>query len=244
MTYKLIVAYDGTRYKGWQRLKTQSLTIQEKLESALSKLLEMTVEVHGSGRTDAGVHALGQVVSFKVDRHVDPEWLKCELNRYLPDDIVIISAKATHETFHARLNAKRKVYTYQVWTSDVSPVFERLYVHDIEGRPYDLECMKSASRLLIGTRDFKGFSTDKTKKSTIRTIESIKFIQEEKLLKIEFVGNGFLYNMVRILVGTLLEIGFGTRARSSIEEIFKSGIRSEAGETAPAKGLFLTEVIY
>lgn len=244
MTYKLIVAYDGTRYKGWQRLKTQSITIQEKLESTLSKLLDMSLEVHGSGRTDAGVHAMGQVVSFKVDRQVDSEWLKSELNRYLPDDIVIISAEAVHETFHARLNAKRKVYTYQVWTSDVPPVFERHYVHNIEGRPYDLERMKSASRLLIGTHDFKGFSTDKTKKSTVRTIESIKFVQDGKLLKIEFVGNGFLYNMVRILVGTLLEIGFGTRAQSSIEDVLKTGIRAEAGETAPAKGLFLTEVIY
>lgn len=244
MTYKLVVAYEGTRYKGWQRLKTQSGTIQEKMERLLSKLLNEPIEVHGSGRTDAGVHAQGQVLSFKTKCSPDPEVLRADMNRYLPEDIVVTSAAYAHDSFHARLSAKKKVYTYRIWTSDVPPVFERHFVYDIEGRAYDLERMRIASRSLIGTHDFKGFTTDKTKKSTVRTIDSVEFTKEGNLLVIEFVGNGFLYNMVRILVGTLLEIGFGSREPGSIEDIFKSGIRSEAGETAPAKGLFLTEVIY
>lgn len=244
MTYKLIVAYEGTRYKGWQRLKTHNGTIQEKVETVLSKLLNEPIEVHGSGRTDAGVHALRQVVSFKSNRSMEPEVLRADMNRYLPEDIVVISVAFAHESFHARLSAKKKVYTYRIWTSEVPPVFERHFVYDIEGRSYDLERMRIASRAFIGTHDFKGFSTDKTKKSTIRTIDSIAFKEEGNLLTIEFIGNGFLYNMVRILVGTLLEVGFGSRELSSIKGVLLTGIRSEAGETAPAKGLFLTEVVY
>ena len=123
-------------------------------------------------------------------------------------------------------------------------VFELQFVYDIEGKAYDLECMKNASRSLIGSHDFKGFSTDKTKKSTVRTIDAIDFEEKGDLLIIRFIGNGFLYNMVRILVGTLMEVGFGTREPETIQKILKEGVRSEAGETAPAKGLFLTEVIY
>lgn len=244
MTYKLIISYEGTRYKGWQRLKSQSGTIQEKIECVLSKIFNCAIEIQGSGRTDAGVHAFKQVASFKVDQTIDVAYLKKEMNRYLPEDIVIISAETVHDTFHARFNAKRKVYTYQIWTESRPPVFERNFVYDIEGKQINIESMQKAAKLIIGTHDFRGFSTDKTKKSTTRTIDAIDFVREDTFLKIIFIGDGFLYNMVRILVGTLIEVGYGFREANSINEVFRTGIRAKAGETAPAKGLFLTDVIY
>ncbi|HAS72845.1 MAG TPA: tRNA pseudouridine(38-40) synthase TruA [Clostridiales bacterium UBA8960] len=244
MTYKMSISYEGSRYKGWQRLKTSRDTIQEKIEFVLSRIFECSIEIHGSGRTDAGVHAYNQIASFKAERVIECEWLKKEMNRYLPEDIVILSVENVHESFHARFNAKKKVYTYQVWTKETPPVFERHFVYDIQSKPLDQDLMKRASKRLVGTHDFKGFSTDKTKKSTIRTIESIEFLEEDRVLKIIVTGNGFLYNMVRIIVGTLLEVGYGIREAETITEVLNSGVRSQAGETAPAKGLFLTEVIY
>lgn len=244
MTYKITVAYDGTRYKGWQRLKNNAMTIQQKLEEVISRIFDEPIEIIGSGRTDAGVHALGQVASFASDKNLELDPLLKEINHYLPEDISVMQIDKAPQRFHARFNAVKKTYTYQVWTSEIPPVFERLYVHQVKGHAMDLIRMKRASEQFIGTHDFKGFTTDKTKKSTTRNIERIDFIQEGPVLKIVFIGDGFLYNMVRILVGTLLEIGSGTRDEESITKVFDSGDRSLAGETAPARGLFLTEVFY
>lgn len=244
ITYKMEIQYEGTRYKGWQRLKTTEVTIQSKIETVLSRLLGESIEIHGSGRTDAGVHARKQIASFKTQSNMTADVLLHEMNQYLPEDIVITSLTVSSDTFHARFNAQRKTYVYQIWTAVHPPVFERHYVLDLEGKALNLEAMKIASRLFIGTHDFKGFSTDKTKKSTIRTIDNIAFITDGHLLKIEFTGDGFLYNMVRIIVGTLIEIGLGKRDASTIEAVFKSNNRELAGETAPAKGLILEEVYY
>jgi tRNA pseudouridine38-40 synthase len=238
------IQYEGTRYKGWQRLKTTEATIQSKIETVLSRLLGESIEIHGSGRTDAGVHARKQIASFKTQSNMTADVLLHEMNQYLPEDIVITSLTVSSDTFHARFNAQRKTYVYQIWTAVHPPVFERHYVLDLEGKALNLEAMKIASRLFIGTHDFKGFSTDKTKKSTIRTIDNIAFITDGHLLKIEFSGDGFLYNMVRIIVGTLIEIGLGKRDASTIEAVFKSNKRELAGETAPAKGLILEDVFY
>ncbi len=244
ITYKMEIQYEGTRYKGWQRLKTTEATIQSKIETALTRLLGESIEIQGSGRTDAGVHARKQVASFKTQSNMAVDVLLHEMNQYLPEDIVITSLRASSDTFHARFNAQRKTYVYQIWTAGHPPVFERHFVFDLEGKALNLEAMKIASRLFVGTHDFKGFSTDKTKKSTIRTIENIAFITDGHLLKIEFTGDGFLYNMVRIIVGTLIEVGLGKRDASSVEAVFQSNNRELAGETAPAKGLILEEVYY
>lgn len=244
MTYKFTVAYDGTRYKGWQRLKNNAMTIQQKLEEVIARIFDEPIEIIGSGRTDGGVHALGQVASFTSEKLFEMDQLLKEINHYLPEDISVLQIEKAPQRFHARFNAVKKTYTYQVWTSESPPVFERLYVHQIKAHSLDLLRMKRASEHFIGTHDFRGFTTDKTKKSTTRNIERIDFVQEGPVLKMVFVGDGFLYNMVRILVGTLLEIGIGTRDEESIVKVFESGDRSKAGETAPAKGLFLTEVFY
>ncbi len=243
-TYKMEIQYEGSRYKGWQRLKTSDATIQSKIETVLTRLLNESIEIQGSGRTDAGVHARNQVASFKTQSQMPSKELVFEMNHYLPEDIVITSLAHVDDNFHARFNALKKTYVYQIWLADHPPVFERHFVLDLEGKSLDIEAMKIASRRFIGKHDFKGYSTDKTKKSTVRTIETINFIKEENLLKIEFTGDGFLYNMVRILVGTLLEIGFGKRDQTTIEAVFQSNTRELAGETAPAKGLILEKVIY
>lgn len=244
ITYKMEILYEGTRYKGWQRLKTTEATIQSKIETVLTRLLSEPIEIQGSGRTDAGVHARKQIASFKTQSNMSSDVLIHEMNHYLPEDIVITSLTVASDTFHARFNAQKKTYVYQIWTAMHPPVFERHFVLDLEGKSLNIEAMKIASRHFIGTHDFKGFSTDKTKKSTIRTIESIVFITEGNLLKIEFTGDGFLYNMVRIIVGTLIEIGLGKRDTSSIEAVFQSSNRELAGDTAPAQGLILDKVFY
>ncbi len=248
--YKIVLQYEGTRYKGWQRLKTTDITVQQKLEMVLSKLLKESIEVQGSGRTDAGVHAKGQVANFKTLKPIvgisEGNKILKEINYYLPEDIAVVSIEEVDERFHARFTAKQKTYIYQIWLGEHPPVFERNFVYDLSllNEKLSIEHMKEASKLLLGTHDFKGFSTDKTKKSTIRTIEDIKFSKENDILQIKFKGNGFLYNMVRIIVGTMIEIGLGERESSSIESIFESGIREYAGETAPAKGLYLDSVEY
>jgi len=243
-TYKMVIQYEGTKYRGWQRLKTSDQTIQFKIENVLSRILNEPIEIQGSGRTDAGVHAFGQVASFKTQSKKAAEYIVNELNHYLPEDIVISSITAQPSEFHARFHAEQKNYTYQLWTAQYPPVFERNFVWDLEGKKLDLNLMKKAAELLVGTHDFSGFSTDKTKKSTIRTISSINFVVEDNLLKIVFLGDGFLYNMVRIIVGTLVEVGLGSRMPNTIENVFETNRRENAGETAPAKGLFLMEVFY
>jgi tRNA pseudouridine38-40 synthase len=238
------IQYEGTRYKGWQRLKTTEATIQSKIETVLTRLLDESIEIQGSGRTDAGVHARKQIASFKTQSTMTANVLLHEMNQYLPDDIAITSLSASSDTFHARYNAQKKTYVYQIWMAPYPSVFDRHFVLDIGGKPLDIEAMKRASRLFIGTHDFKGYSADKTKKSTVRTIDKINFFTEGQLLKIALTGNGFLYNMVRIIVGTLIEIGLGNRDASTIEEVFQSNNRELAGETAPAKGLILDDVYY
>ncbi|MDH8677956.1 tRNA pseudouridine(38-40) synthase TruA [Fusibacter bizertensis] len=248
--YKIILQYEGTRYKGWQRLKTTDNTIQQKLEMVLSKLMNEAIEIHGSGRTDAGVHAKGQVANFKSHMCIgDQDKIELfirEINYFLPEDIVVVSLEEVDDRFHARFMVKQKTYVYQLWLAEHPPVFERNYVYDLGSKRehLSLKLMEDAAKLFVGTHDFKGYSTDKTKKSTIRTVDEIKFIKEQNMLKIEFKGNGFLYNMVRIMVGTIIEVGLRERELSTLEKVFDTGIREYAGETAPAKGLYLESVIY
>lgn len=241
---KLILTYDGTRYKGWQRLSGEENTIQGKLEAALSRILGEPVDVSGSGRTDAGAHALGQVASFHCESGMSCPALLEALRKYLPEDIGVLSCEEAAPRFHARLNATGKTYLYRVWNSPEPCVFDRRYVYRME-EPLDLPAMERAASMVLGTHDFLSFCSNKHfKKSSVRTIYSLTIRREGPEVRFMVAGDGFLYNMVRILVGTLLEVGTGRRDPEEILRILAARNREAAGYTVPAAGLFLTEVTY
>lgn len=241
---KLTIEYDGGRYLGWQRLGDSDKTIQGKIENVLSQLTGTDVEIVGSGRTDAGAHARGQVANFKTESDIELPAMQETLIRNLPQDIIVKKIEEVPERFHSRYNASGKQYSYYVWNETIPSAFERNYSFHYAEK-LDLEKMQAACQKLIGTHDFIGFSAlKKTKKSTVKTINSITIEKEGNLVHFTFIGVGFLHKMVRILTGTLLEIGSGSLELESIDEIFESGVRSEAGITVPAQGLFLDEVYY
>ena len=240
---RLDLCYDGTRYRGWQRLPGREDTIQGKLELTLSRILDEEIEVSGSGRTDAGVHAKGQVANFHCENPMKAEEILLKLRMYLPEDIGIYSCREVSPRFHARLNAKEKTYCYRIWNSNAPCVFERRYVAQMP-ESLDLDAMNRAAQLLLGEHDFSAFCGNaKMKKSTVRYIRSIAIGREGEEIRITVTGNGFLHNMVRILVGTLIEVGRGSRKIESIPALF-GGKRAEAGFLAPAQGLCLMEVFY
>ena len=240
---RLDICYEGTRYRGWQRLSNTDNTIQEKLEKTLSRILEEQIEVSASGRTDAGTHALGQVVSFHCNSTMPCEEILSQLRRYLPDDIGIYSCKNVSDRFHARLNAKTKTYIYRLWNSEQPCVFERKFVY-VDTRPLDLQAMQKAAEHFLGEHDFAAFCANKKmKKSTVRYIHKFSIYRNENEIVFKVTGNGFLHHMVRIMVGTLLEVGRGERSADSISELFR-GVRADAGELIPACGLCLMEVNY
>lgn len=244
-TYQFTLAYDGTRYRGWQRQGNTPHTIQEKLEQILSRMTDHAIEIHGAGRTDAGVHARGQVASTRFTTSRTPKEIQAYLNQYLPDDIAVLSCKEMPERFHARLNAIGKQYRYCINDSGIPDVFRRRFVCAWPTK-LDDDVMRRAAAYLCGQHDFRGFSSvnHRFKKSTVRTIHSIEILRDHGELQIVYCGTGFLYNMVRILTGTLVEIGAGTRNADSIETIFESKNRQDAGITMPAQGLILERVFY
>ncbi len=240
---RLDLCYDGTNFYGWQRLTGESKTIQGKLETALSRILEEPVTVSGSGRTDAGVHAMGQVANFHCENPMPCQTILKELRRYLPQSIGIYSCCEVSARFHARLNAKGKTYCYRIWNSDQPCVFQRRYVHKVQ-EALDLREMERAAALLLGRHDFSAFcSIPRFQKSTLRTITKASVQRQGNEVVFTISGDGFLYNMVRILAGTLLEVGLGTRQADSIPGLY-GGKREQAGPMAPAKGLCLQEVFY
>ena len=240
---RLDICYDGTRYRGWQRLPGKDDTLQGKLETALSRILEEPIEISGSGRTDAGVHAKGQVANFHTESNMSAAEILANLRKYLPEDIGIYSCKDVSPRFHARLNAKEKTYRYRIWNSDAPCVFDRRYVA-VMPEQLDLEAMRGAADALVGEHDFSAFcGNPKFKKSTVRYIRSIDIRREGGEVVLEYTGNGFLHNMVRILTGTLVEVGRGERSVESIPALF-GGKRADAGFLAPAQGLCLMEVYY
>ena len=240
---RLDLCYDGTRYRGWQRLAGVENTVQGKIEQALSRILDEPIEISGSGRTDAGAHARGQVANFHCQSAMPAEEILSQLRRYLPEDIGIYSCSEVHPRFHARLNAKTKTYRYRIWNSDAPCVFERRLVTVMPDK-LDVVAMKKAAALLEGERDFSAFCATKSKKkSTVRQVYRIEIQRHGEELQFDFTGNGFLYNMVRIMVGTLVEVGMGLRAPESVADLF-GGSRAEAGRLMPAQGLCLMEVTY
>ena len=241
--FRLDLCYDGTRYRGWQRLKGVDNTVQGKLEQTLSRILNQSIEISGSGRTDAGAHALGQVANFHCETPLTPEEIQSQLRRYLPEDIGIYSCREVNPRFHARLNAKTKTYRYRIWNSEKPCVFERRYVTLLPEK-LDLAAMKQAAALLEGEHDFRAFCAAKGKnKSTIRQVYRIEIQRQGEELHFTFTGNGFLYNMVRIMVGTLVEVGLGLRTPESVNVLFEAS-RAEAGRLMSAQGLCLMEVTY
>ncbi len=242
--YKLTVQYDGGRYRGWQRLGQGEATIQDKLEQVLSQMDGQPVEVTGCSRTDAGVHALGQIANFKTGKRYSCRELMSYMNRYLPQDISILAAEEVTEQFHARYHAKEKIYLYKIWNREYGNPFMRKYsLHVAE--ELSLEEMRRAGGYFIGTHDFTAFSNAKSKKKTMeRTIYSIEMSQEEGFLFLRVRGDGFLYNMVRWMVGTLIAVGKGQMKAEEIPEILASKERNRTGDLAEACGLYLEKIVY
>lgn len=241
--YKLTVAYDGTRFYGWERQPDRD-TIQGKLESVLAELTGRPVEVIGAGRTDAGVHARAMTANAVLDTDKTPDEIRSYLNRYLPDAIAVREVKPCAERFHARYNALGKTYRYTCFDGPVKPVFDRRYVTVLDYSP-DMERMRRAAEYLRGEHDFASFCGNPyMKKSTVRTVDVIQIERRRDRVIFTFHGNGFLQNMVRILVGTLLEVGRGYWEPEYAAEILAAKDRKRAGPTAPPEGLCLMKVDY
>lgn len=244
VNYKMVLEYDGSRYAGWQRLRTESQTIQGKLEMVLSRYAGMPVEIHGSGRTDAGVHAKGQVANFYLEDKRDPEEIRLYCNTYLPEDIRVLTVEEAPLRFHSRLNARSKTYVYRIEMGEKRSVFTRRYTYGL-GKPLDLERMKQAADYLIGTHDFKSFcGNKKMKKTTVRTLMKVEFQVSGSELAIRYTGNGFLQYMVRIMTGTLIEVGLDVRNPETMPTVLEACSREAAGFTAPPEGLCLEKVRY
>ena len=233
--FRIVIQYEGTRYQGWQRQGTTQNTLQGKFEALLSKIAGTPVEIQASGRTDAGVHALGQTANFHMNTELSCEELLDKLNQYLPEDVAVISCQEAAPRFHARLNAVGKTYCYRIHNSKIPAVFDRRLVWQIE-QQLDVDAMKTAAKYLVGTHDFAAFTSAKNKKkSTVRSIESILFEQNGADIRISFRGDGFLFHMVRILTGTLVEVGLGVRRPEEIAAILteKTGRRRECWHRRP-----------
>ena len=241
---RLTIRYDGTKYNGWQRQGNTEKTIQGKLEQLLSKMTGEDIEIFGSGRTDAGVHALGQVANFHTSCSMTIQEMESYIQQYLPKDIAATEVKEASPRFHSRLQAIKKQYEYRIYRGLENPVFERKYCWHIQ-ESLNIDNMRKASQFLEGEHDFKSFcGNKKMKKSTIRKIESIEIIEDGNWLILRYTGNGFLMNMVRILTGTLIEVGQGVKRPEEMPEILQGKSRELAGMMAPAQGLFLVKVWY
>lgn len=242
--FRLTVQYDGSDYAGFQVQPGQP-TVQGALEEALEKLTKTPIRVTGAGRTDSGVHAEGQVVSFRTDRLTVPvDRITIAMNSLLPYTIRVTAAEVVGDDFHARYSARRKTYRYQIFHGPVCDVFLRRYAQWIP-EPFDWDAVRKAAEPLVGRHDFAGFAASGSSvKTTVRTMYDISIDTSDRIKTIRFTADGFLYNMVRNIVGTLIEVGQGKRSIASVEEILAACDRSMAGPTAPPGGLVLEIVDY
>lgn len=241
---KFIISYDGTRYYGWEHQPDIELTVQGKIEAVLERLAGEPVEILGAGRTDAGVHAKGMVAHCFLDNDMSENEIRDYMNKYLPEDIAILKVIFAADRFHSRYNATGKTYCYTLAYGPTKPIFDRKYVWYIQKKP-DIDAMRNASKVLMGEHDFAAFCANpRFKKSTVRTVDKIDIIDKQDRIKIYYHGNGFLQHMVRILTGTLLDVGYHKKTLADIENILKSKDRKLAGDTAPSQGLCLIEVDY
>ena len=241
-TIKLTIEYEGTNYCGWQA-QVGGNTIQQIVARAIENVTGGPVKLHGSGRTDAGVHALGQVAHFQSDTTIPAENLVHAINQQLPPDIVIRDARDVPDDFHARYGAKRKTYRYTILQQPTRPVVGRRFAHWIS-RPLDVDRMRAGAAFLVGEHDFSAFESKSDKSSGVRTIERLDVRSDGGRIEIEVTANGFLYNMVRGIAGTLIDVGRGALEPAGVQRILESRERSEAGPTAPACGLCLISVEY
>ncbi|MDK2807390.1 MAG: tRNA pseudouridine38-40 synthase [Clostridiales bacterium] len=240
---KLVVAYDGTHYNGWQ-LQPNGRTIEGELNKALTGLLGTEIQVIGASRTDAGVHALGNVAIFDTEARIPGEKIKYALNQRLPEDIRVQDSLEVSPTFHPRYCNSRKTYEYRILNQEMELPTERLYAH-YTYRPLDLKAMQQAAAYVVGEHDFKSFcSAGSQVKETVRTVYWLSVIKEAGLIKIQITGSGFLYNMVRIIAGTLMEVGMGRKKPEDFVRILEGKDRALAGPTAPARGLRLVQIEY
>ena len=241
---RFIISYDGSRYYGWEHQPGTDMTIQGKLETVLEKMTGQTVKLISAGRTDAGVHALAMVANVHLDTDMSEEEIRTYMNQYLPEDISVNEVIFASEKFHSRYNAVGKTYRYSCYAGPCKPVFDRKYVYVLEEKP-DIAAMRRAADLLTGVHDFKSFcGNPRMKKSTVREIYSIDIHEDGDFIHLTFHGSGFLQYMVRILTGTLLEVGFGKKRPEDIPQILEEKNRPAAGFTAPAKGLCMVKVDY
>ena len=242
----LTIEYDGTRFSGWQsQAGSKNLkTVQGEIENAGKKLFGKKINLIGSGRTDSGVHAQAQVANFKIKSQLPLSTIKRGLNHHLPKDIAVISVKAVKLSFHSRFSAKGKIYRYRIMNRDArSPILHRFSA--FSSYDFDIDAMKKAAKYFIGKKDFKSFQAiDKKKTPSVKTIKKIQIIKNSSLIDIYIHGDGFLYNMVRNIVGTLIDVARGRIAPEAVKEILSKKHRSSAGKTAPAKGLCLLKVVY
>lgn len=242
--YQMVIRYDGTRYKGWQRLGGKENTIQDKLESVLTKFMKTKMEIIGGGRTDAGVHAIEQVANFKTKEPINVYDLMDYFAKYLPDDIAVTAVNEAEPDFHARFGVKKKTYLYKIWNKKYSEPFLRKYSMHVT-KKLDIEKMKVAAAYFTGEHDFTSFTTARSKsKSMVRTLYSIEIENQEGLILIRITGNGFLHNMARKIVGTLIMAGSNDIKPKEIPNILLSGERARAALLADACGLYLEKSEY
>ncbi|MDR3624348.1 MAG: tRNA pseudouridine(38-40) synthase TruA [Chlamydiales bacterium] len=244
--YKLVIAYDGTNYSGWQ-IQPNGVSIQELIQKALSICTREDIKLIGSGRTDAGVHAQGQVAHFLSSQELLPNKILYSLNGMLPSDIRIKQMESIPNSFHAQYSTIGKIYHYNLWLDPVLDPTKRLYTHHVKGK-FHLEDLIQAASLFLGTWDFTSFAnephTGSAAKDPIRTLKRLDIVPQEGGVRLEFEGDGFLYKMVRNITGTLLEIATAKRNLKEVPHIFAAKDRKQAGLAAPAKGLFLMHVLY
>ena len=246
--FKFIISYDGTRYHGWERQPGKDMTIQGKLEAVLNKMTgkggDDPINLIGAGRTDAGVHARAMTANVFLETDMSEEEIQSYMNEYLPEDISVNEVRVCSDRFHSRYNAIGKTYRYTCWYGSSKPVFDRKYVTILDKKP-DTEAMRAAAQHLLGTHDFKSFcGNTKMKKSTVRCVDTINIEESGNYIRLYFHGNGFLQNMVRILTGTLLEVGYGNITPLEVKDILEACDRQKAGPTAPPQGLALMKVDY
>ena len=244
MRFKSIIAYDGTAYEGWQS-QPSGPTVQDKVEEAINKITQEEVRIHGSGRTDAGVHARGQVMHFDSDTVIPLEQLHKGINAMLPADIRLSTLEDADPEFHARFDAIGKEYRYHIWNGPIVPPFISHYRTQVR-MPLDLDQMKAAAELFVGEHDFASFSANANREveDTVRRIDRLQIFNQEEDVAIVVAGNGFLYKMVRTIAGFLLLVGQGKITPDSFQELLEARQRNKDIPTAPAQGLFLWQVYY
>ena len=242
--YKLTIQYDGGRYKGWQRLGDNENTIQGKIEKAITEMVGRPIEIIGSSRTDAGVHALAQIANFKMSENMTESKMMSVLNSYLPQDISIREIIVVDDRFHSRYHAKDKTYLYKIWNEAYSHPFMRKYSMHVR-KKLDIEKMKKACQYFIGEHDFTAYSNAKSNKKTmVRDIYSLELEEVAGFIELRVCGNGFLYNMVRKMIGTLIEIGLGEIEVEELPSILLSKERVQTGGMADASGLYLEKISF